>query len=216
VSTLGCCAQPNADLWPPREGERRVEVTVIYRDWHTMLLHEELAPPPSDAALAPPLAMGAAPKPFTLWEFAEKAWYLEGRQGVTGAVRALLWPTESALLRRELSYDGMARTLRSGEEEWRFVVSERGSLRMKRYLESLRGEPLEGFPDWYRGTRSYSIRFLCHHPVLYALREAGLPTTPWWGYTAWLTGLQLDRVSRFHADAGLLTERVEPQAAPAR
>src|SRR5216684_620828 len=31
------------------------------------------------------------------WGYAERAWYLEKRQGFTGVLRALLWPTEGVV-----------------------------------------------------------------------------------------------------------------------
>ncbi|MBN1443432.1 MAG: DUF2459 domain-containing protein [Planctomycetes bacterium] len=195
-SMWGCFASPVADLWPPKPGEPRHAVDVVYWDWHTRIvaaadpLHEDAEQP--------------ARSRFTEWGFGEERWYLDGHQGFTGVFRALCWPTDSCVGRSEDSLPYWQRYRSRELERWSFVVSSEGLARMNEYLESLRGSPIEAHPGWYSGRRSYCLFFACHHFTLSALRAAGLPVRPWWGFTAWQTRIQLDRVARFHEAEGLL------------
>ena len=195
VSIPSCFPGPIDDLWPPRPGEPSHRIEVVYHDWHTFIVEPRAA------------AAGAEPDGgFFEWEFAEKAWYLEGRQGIGGVFRALFWPSDSALSRKEVARPFWARFPERPIERWSFVVSEEGLRRLVAYAESVRGEPLAGRRGWYAGRRPYHLFFLCHHFTLRALREAGLPVAPWWGYTYWMTEIQLDRVARFHESRGVLEE----------
>ena len=74
------------------------------------------------------------------------------------------------------------------------------------YLESDKAELLDGYEDWYAAESSYHIFFLCHHFTLQALREGGLPVAPWWGFTGWMTRIQLNRVQDYHEEAGLVAD----------
>ena len=38
------------------------------------------------------------PRVYEEWGYAERAWFLEKRQGFTGVLRALLWPTEGVVV----------------------------------------------------------------------------------------------------------------------
>ena len=190
VGLGSCFPAPVRELWPPEDGERWRQVDVMYRDWHTFIVYGQPDRQPDRET--------EEPKDFFEWEFAEKAWYLEGKQGITGVFRALFWPTDSAVKSQGAETPYWVRHSERDVKRWTFVVSERGWQRMVAYLESQKGEALAVSGDWYAGNRSYHSFFLCHHFTLAALREAGLPVAPWWGYTAWMAEIQLDRVSRFH------------------
>ena len=158
---------------------------MIFHDWHTVIVV-----PKSDGKVEE-------------WEFCEEGWYLNGHQGFTGVVRALLWPTASGVARRERADPVWVRhqpEQDTGEEveRWSFVLSEAGLLKMLEYLETEVGEPLKGHSGWHAGKRSYHVFYSCHHFTASALRAAGLPIRPWWAFNGWMVGLQLDRVKAFH------------------
>lgn len=176
----GCLAWPDPALWPPGAAENRVTIDVCYRDWHTVIVE--------------PAGEGR----WREWEFAERAWYLDGRQGVSGAVRALLWPTASAVGREERERPIWERYPAGEVRRWTFVLSERGRRAMDEWLEAQEGEPIGDWPGWTSGRRSYHLFFHCHHFAATALRRAGLPIRPWWALNGRLLQIQLDRAERFH------------------
>ena len=204
----GCFPGPVKELWPPGPGEPRYAIDLLYFDWHTLVTFPVETSTGHDDA-------GTAREPrYTEWGFAEKAWYLDGRQGLTGVARALLWPTESAVGRRERDRPYWERYPERQVERWTYHVSGRGLERLRAYLESQAGPTLPDYPEWTAGTTPYCFTYLCHHFVLEALREAGLPVAPWWGYTAWMTRIQLDRVLEFQAAAGLPAARPDITPVP--
>src|SRR5262245_53182034 len=58
------------------------------------------------------------------WGYAERAWYLEKRQGFTGVLRALLWPTEGVVEVGIHESIWAERTLKPPVEAFRFHISE--------------------------------------------------------------------------------------------
>ena len=195
----GCFPGPVKELWPPGPSQARYAVDVIYYDWHTLLTFPRKRD--SDTTTGKPPTR--SDPPYAEWGFAEKAWYLERKQGLSGVSRALFWPTESTVGYREREEPYWERYPDRHGERWTYYVSDEGLARMKAYLESEKGELIAEYPDWYHGEKDYCITYLCHHFILAALREAGLPVAPWWGYTAWLSKIQLDRIGQFHEEAGL-------------
>src|SRR5437660_10734224 len=88
------CAAPATELWPPAENAHAHTVVVSLDTWHAMIAFALEGPrrdsKASAGAGAPLLERATA---YEEWGYAERAWYLEGRQGFTGAVRALFWPS---------------------------------------------------------------------------------------------------------------------------
>jgi len=140
------------------------------------------------------------------WEFCEKAWYLEGSQGFFGVLRALFWPTESAVRDRKSPLAPWELYPPPETCRWTYILSEKGFRAMEAYLESEKGDAFVEYPGWYRGQRSYHLFFHCHHFTASALRAAGLPIRPWWAFTAWMLEIQLDRIQSFHEEAGISHE----------
>jgi hypothetical protein len=194
------CAQPIDGLWPPRTDQPRVAIDVVYDDWHSIIIEHLDESGEVESVVA---GVASTPHRFREWEFCERAWYLDGHQGVTGVLRSLFWPTASGLGRRDLRRPYQERRADRAPVHWRFVLSVEGSRRLRDSLESLRGDPIPEHPEWFAGKKSYHLFRLCHHVTLDALREAGLPVSGFWGFTGWMTELQLHRVARFHAAAGL-------------
>ncbi|HET6204145.1 MAG TPA: DUF2459 domain-containing protein [Planctomycetota bacterium] len=182
------CVGPNRDLWPPRADEPRFEIDVVFREGHTVLIER----------------VADSPARFREWGYAEKAWYLEGKRGSSGAVRSLLWPTASVVGCRILETPAWRRSPPGEVERWTLVLSKRGSEAMRAFFEAEKGEALPEYPGWYAGTHAYHLFHTCHHFAGGALRAAGLPLAPWWCGTEGLLRLQLNRVRRFHEEEGLL------------
>jgi hypothetical protein len=113
------------------------------------------------------------------WGYAERAWYLEKRQGFTGVLRALLWPTEGVVEVGIHESIWAERTQKPPVEAFRFLISEAGYLRLRSYLRSTIAseEPvgIVGNSRFCVAQSSYHLFHHCHHYTAKGLREAGLP-----------------------------------------
>ena len=113
------------------------------------------------------------------WGYAERAWYLEKRQGFTGVLRALLWPTEGVV---EVGFHESIwaeRTQKPPVEAFRFQISEVGYRSLRSYLRATIAseEPVGvvGNSRFCIARSSYHLFHHCHHYTAKGLREAGLP-----------------------------------------
>lgn len=191
-----CFPAPIPELWPPRPGEPRHRIDVVYRDWHTIVVLPIL---PSGA----PAEVGAEPAAHVHREYCERAWYLEGRQGAWGVLRSLLWPTASGIGEIRTAEPVWIRRPTEDLERWTFVLSANGLRALEEYYRSETGAPLPEFPGWHAGNHDYHLFHHCHHVTAGALRAAGLPIRAWWAFSASLLEIQLDRIARHHRDEGL-------------
>jgi hypothetical protein len=187
--SLACIAFPIRDRWPPGELERAHRVDVIYSDWHSRIVETEIEEG------AETETGGAVGETYLVWDFAEKAWYLDEEQGTTGIFRALCWPTASCVGAEE---DDEAPWEDENPPEpieghWTFYLSSRGYDEMKRYMESMKGEAIEGWPRWFWGKRDYQVFYNCNQFTATALRRAGLPIRPWCAIAGPMIRKQLDR-----------------------
>ena len=119
------------------------------------------------------------PRVYEEWGYAERAWYLEKRQGFTGVLRALLWPTEGVV---EVGIHGSIwaeRTHKPPVEAFRFQISEVGYRSLRSYLRATIAseEPvgIVGNSRFCVARLSYHLFHHCHHYTAKGLREAGLP-----------------------------------------
>ena len=113
------------------------------------------------------------------WGYSERAWYLEKRQGFTGVLRALLWPTEGVV---EVGFHESIwaeRTQKPPVEAFRFQISEVGYRSLRSYLRATIAseEPVGvvGNSRFCIARSSYHLFHHCHHYTAKGLREAGLP-----------------------------------------
>jgi hypothetical protein len=148
---------------------------------------------------APGKSAGLRPG-FEEWGFAERAWYLEGRQGVTGAIRALLWPTEGVV---EVAYHDRVwaqRTPQPPADLFVFRLSDEGYDRLRRHLEHTIADrrSVASFDGstFYVAARTYHVFHTCHQYAAYALREAGLPLSPGWTFTRAILAMELRRATK--------------------
>jgi len=121
----------------------------------------------------------AEPRVYEEWGYAERAWYLEKRQGFTGVLRALLWPTEGVV---EVGIHGSIwaeRTQKPPVEAFKFQISEVGYRNLRSYLRATIAseEPvgIVGNSRFCVARSSYHLFHHCHHYTAKGLREAGLP-----------------------------------------
>lgn len=134
------------------------------------------------------------------WGYAERAWYVEGQQGISGMVRALFWPTPGTV--EVAGYDRLwaSRTPQPPADLFVFTLSGEGLVALRRHLLSTleHTNPIAsiGRSDFYPSRRAYHLFHHCHHYVARALREAGLPVSPFWAITRSTLAMQLRRAQR--------------------
>lgn len=208
---MGCAgAQP--ELWPPAPGSPSHDIIVSVDSWHAVIAVEkesaegrglrtersETNVPSQSSALSPPNFL------YEEWSYAEQAWYLEGRQGFTGVLRALFWPSDGVVEVGTHNRPWSERTPDPPAEQFRFRLSGEGYLRLRAFLEgSRRSEtPLRSSNGsvFYPAQRTYSVFHQCHHYAAHALRAAGLPVSPVWALTRTLFVAQLRRAKRLAAE----------------
>jgi hypothetical protein len=186
------CAAPVQGLWPPRNGAPSHTIVVSLDTWHATIAFP-LTPFPFDQQSA-----------FEEWGYAEQAWYLEGRQGVTGVMRALFWPSPGVIEVGLHSRIWAARTPQPPSDVFIFRLSESGYRQLRRHLRSTVGaaEPIVvgGGSRFYPSKQSYHLLHQCHQYAAEALREAGLPVSAWAAFSRTSLAMQLRRAVRLAAN----------------
>ena len=132
------------------------------------------------------------------WGYAERAWYLEKRQGFTGVLRALLWPTEGVVEVGIHESIWAERTQKPPVEAFRFQISEVGYRSLRSYLRATIAseEPvgIVGNSRFCVALPSYHLFHHCHHYTAKGLREAGLPIPMWGAVNRYIFAKQLRRI----------------------
>ena len=201
------CASPVQSLWPPPKGAKTRTIIVSVDTWHAMI-----AFPTGSANTNSPDASRLTPHEYEEWGYAEQAWYIEGRTGVTGAIRALFWPSQGVVEVGQHSQVWSDRTPQPPADRFTFQLSEEGYQRLRQHLEGTRAssEPLfrTNGSTFYPATRSYHLFHQCHHYSALALREAGLPISTFWALTRSMFAAELRRTERLGTEAAtsLLTQ----------
>ena len=133
------------------------------------------------------------------WGYAERAWYLEKRQGFTGVLRALLWPTEGVVEVGIHESIWAERTQKPPVEAFRIQISEPGYRSLRSYLRSTIAseEPvgIVGNSRFCVACPSYHLFHHCRHYTAKGLREAGLPISMWGALTRYTFANQLRRIT---------------------
>lgn len=217
------CVAPVQELWPPPQNAPSHTIVVSLDTWHAMIAFALEEPrrhsgASADSRPAPLLDRKTA---FEEWGYAERAWYLEGRQGFAGAVRALFWPSPGVV---EVGLHGRiwaSRTPQPPSDVFIIRLSETGYQRLQRHLRTTIGatEPLlvTGGSKFYPSKRSYHLFHQCHQYAALALREAGLPLSAFWSFNRASLAIQLRRAVELAADQGVaLTIEDFPAGAAAK
>jgi hypothetical protein len=138
------------------------------------------------------------PRVYEEWGYAERAWYLEKRQGFTGVLRALLWPTEGVVEVGIHESIWAERTQKPPVEAFRFQISEAGYRSLRSYLRATIAseEPVGvvGNSRFCVAQTSYHLFHHCHHYTAKGLREAGLPIPMWGALNRYIFSRQLRRL----------------------
>jgi len=191
---LGCAA-PVQELWPPPEGAPTRTIVVSLDTWHAMIA----------IALDERVRAFDRSSAFEEWGYAEQAWYLEGRQGITGALRALFWPSPGVVEVGLHEQVWAARTPQPPARTFVFHLSESGYVRLRRHLVSTIGaaDPVlvADRVKFYPSKRPYHLFHQCHQYAAEALREAGLPVSAWWAFSRTSFAMQLRRAARMADEA---------------
>ena len=167
------CAAPVQERWPPPKGEPARTIQVSLDSWHAVIAF------PSGKNAGDPDTLVEGGTLYEEWGYAEQAWYLEGRQGLSGAFRALFLPSAGVV---EVGiYDRLwaERTTQPPAEVFTFHLSEAGYQRLRRYLfstlQSMNPVAIIGTSRFYPARDAYHIFHQCHQYAARALRESGLP-----------------------------------------
>ncbi len=190
---LSGCASPVEGLWPPPPDSATQTIVVSIDTWHAMIAFPRNNET-EDSAL------GSQPF-YEEWGYAERAWYLEGKTGVSGVVRALFWPTEGVVEVGHHDRVWAERTPQPPAELFLFRVTDEGYQRLRQHLRGTISveTPIAsvGQSSFYPALRSYHLFYTCHQYAALALREAGLPILPFWAFNRTSLAWQLRRIARF-------------------
>jgi hypothetical protein len=191
------CASPREELWPPQPGSLTHPVYVSLDTWHAMIAF----PVPAQHSELSPQHL------YEEWGYAERAWYLGGRTGVTGIMRALFWPTEGIVVVGRHDKLWVDRTPQPPSTLFTFDLSEEGHRRLREHLRATiaQAEPITTMDSstFYPADRSYHLFHTCHQYAAHALRKAGLPISPFWAFSRSSLAMQLQRAVRLAQERGL-------------
>lgn len=209
---LTACALPVENLWPPPSDSAVRTVYVSLDTWHAMIAfpqsermtvnraqQEEYRFPQLPSSLNH-LLPSIHNQRFEEWGYAESAWYLEGRRGLTGVMRALFWPSEGVVEVGWYDQVWANRTPQPPSDLFIFRLSEEGYQRLRRHLDATIADRSSviafGTSLFYPAKRSYHAFHTCHQYAAHALREAGLPLSPFWAFSRTPFAWQLHRAVR--------------------
>ena len=189
---LSACASPVEGLWPPPPDSPARTVHVSLDTWHAMIAF------PADT-----------PHAYEEWGYAERAWYLDDQRGLSGIVRALFWPTEGVVEIGRYDRVWAERTPQPPAERFVFRVTDEGYRRLRLYLRGTISvdTPIAsvGQSAFYPAAHSYHLLHTCHQYAAQALREAGLPLSPFWALNrtslAWQLRRAVKRIEEHRTDA---------------
>lgn len=220
ILLLSACISPGEGLWPSARDAPAQIVMVSLDTWHAMI-----AFPIEPSAISPQLSVageqdqigsssssGHQPSAirytlFEEWGYAERAWYLEGKTGLTGILRALFWPTEGVVEVGHHDRVWADRTPEPPAELFVFYLSGERARRLRQHLRStvLHHESLVSFgqSEFYPARHSYHLFHTCHQYVAHALRETGLPISVFWAFNRTSLAWQLRRVARMAEERSL-------------
>jgi len=181
----GGFSAPIRDLWPPDRGDQQFKI-VIFTDG----LHSEIGVWPENDA------EGQRSQSLESWSYGERGYYMEGKTGVIGMLRATLIPT-AGVVRVHRAGWRFTGTQNLPDKTWELYVSREGYDRLLAHVraqcESTNVIFATGRSEWYDAKHSYHTFHNCHHWTARALRAAGLPVWSSHALFRWSLEKQLDR-----------------------
>ncbi len=119
---------------------------------------------------------------------------------MSGIVRALFWPTEGVVEVGHYDRVWAERTPQPPSDLFSFRLTDEGYQRLRQHLHTtlLSEEPVASFgqSEFYSARRSYHLLHTCHQYAAHALREAGLPISPFWAFSRTSLAWQLRRAAQ--------------------
>ncbi|MDF0664759.1 MAG: DUF2459 domain-containing protein [Nitrospira sp.] len=202
IMLLAACASPVGVLWPPPPDAGTKTIAVSLDTWHAVIAF----PRKNETRES---ALGSQHAYYEEWGYAERTWYLEGKTGMGGVVRALFWPTEGVVEVGHYDRIWAERTPQPPSELFTFRLTEEGYQRLRRHLHEtlLSEEPVASFGQsvFYPANRSYHLFHTCHQYAAHALRKAGLPLSPFWAFNRTSLAWQLRRVAKIAVEQPMKT-----------
>ena len=184
------CTTANHDLSSLPKSFPSGTVIVSLDTWHAMLAF----PVHSLNALE------NSEQEYEEWGYAERAWYVEGEQGISGMIRALFWPTDGVVEVGRHPTIWAERTPQPPAEVFVFHLETEQYRQLRLFLEStlLSRTALANFEGsyFYPSVRSYHLFHTCHQYAAHALQAAGLPLTPALAFHSTILGWQLQSLSQ--------------------
>jgi len=199
TALAAACATPPHDLWPPRPGEPTIRVTVYGTAMHS-LISLPIADGSTSGALvaqdasATATATASAAIGYEEWAYGQRLWFYDAEESAgsrlryayyrtLGVLSAFFWPSAGVVQLTRAGQDYQARNPQEPCRSWRLELSVAGCQRMRAYLEaSIVKDGLierDGPTLYYIAAHKYHVFYNCHHYVACALREAGIPLSPW-------------------------------------
>lgn len=119
---------------------------------------------------------------FEEWGYAERGWYVEGRQGIGGVFRAMFSSSPGVVEVALADRLWAERTPDPPADTFAFSLSEAGHQRLREHLRDTiaAGSPVTvvGTSRFHAARDDYYLFHTCHQYTAAALRAAGLPLTP--------------------------------------
>lgn len=130
------------------------------------------------------------------WGYAERDWYVEGEQGISGTFRALLWPTQGVVEVGRYPTIWAERTPNPPADVFVLQLEEEQVRQLRQFLKSSIASHMpvasSGQSKFYPSVRSYHLFHTCHQYAARALEAAGLSLTPSLAFHSSILGEQLD------------------------
>lgn len=207
ILLIGCVSvQPQ--LWPPAAGESNFPIYVSLDTWHGMIGFPAGPEPPVSTPEHNTLGSERSTRSeavFEEWGYAEYRWYVEGEQGITGILRALLWPTAGTVEIATSDRLWADRTPQPPADLFMFELTDEGWRRIRSHLRSTLGgnKPLatSGSSAFYPSVQDYHLFHHSNHYLAHALKEAGIPVSPFWAMNRTVLAMQLRRAQRLGEEA---------------
>jgi uncharacterized protein (TIGR02117 family) len=204
------CHGPVKELYPPRDGERAVDVLVVNNHWHTGFVL-------SYAQLSPRLQRLMSSFHDERWVeigWGDAAFYPAPRATSGLALQAMFFSRGSVLHVAGFDELPVDRYREYQVELYRVRISEAGYARLMDFLtdtfatrengDSIElGPGLYGFSRFYRARGKYGAVHTCNNWLADGIRATGFPITPGWAFTAGNAGWQIKHFGRRY-DADLL------------
>lgn len=130
------------------------------------------------------------------WGYAEREWYVEGEQGISGTFRSLLWPTQGVVEVGRYPTIWAKRTPNPPADVFVLQLEEEQIRQLREFLKSSIASPTpvasSGQSKFYPSVRTYHLFHTCHQYAARALEAAGLSLMPSLAFHSSILGWQMD------------------------